>query len=81
MKHLLMIILLITGLSAFSQGKHCQGITKKGQPCKSIMVDSSGYCRLHNPHAKHCAGTNAKGKPCGMIVKDGETYCRFHGGN
>lgn len=54
----------------------CKGVTKKGDPCKSVIVNKEGYCRLHDPSAKRCPHVSDKGKPCGNIT--GGKLCRFH---
>jgi len=59
------------------QSRQCQGTTKAGKPCASIMVMKSGFCRAHDPQSKKCAYSK-NGKPCKMTVKASQTYCRFH---
>jgi hypothetical protein len=78
MKKALLITALLFSITLTAQEKKCKGTTKAGQPCKSIMVSKSGYCRAHDPNAIHCAGTTASGKPCGMIVKSKGEKCRIH---
>lgn len=78
MKKLLFISALALSIGAMAQNKPCKGTTKAGNPCKSVMVSKTGFCRSHDPNAIKCAAINASGKPCGMTVKVNGEKCRFH---
>lgn len=62
---------------ASKPAKRCQGTTKNGSPCKSIMVMKSGYCRSHDPASPKCGAKTASGT-CKMTVKNPGDRCRFH---
>lgn len=69
---ILFAILLITAtLSA--QVPHCKGTTVKGKPCRQTFIDSTGYCRFHNPNRILCGHTD-----CHNVVKQKGEFCRFH---
>jgi len=83
MKKLIIIFVMLFSVMGYGQkvskpAKVCKGITLKGLPCKSIMVDSTNYCRSHNPKAINCSGVNAKKKRCGNKVAKIGNFCKFH---
>lgn len=82
MKKLLFSILLLGALQVVSFGQTprplCKSLKVDGTPCKSSLIDSLGYCRVHSPASLRCQGTTVKGTKCKMIVNKGEKYCRFH---
>ncbi len=71
------IILLFVGLFIgnilVAQSPTCKGVTKAGKPCKQTFLDSSGYCRYHNPNRILCAHPG-----CHVPVKAKGEYCRYH---
>jgi hypothetical protein len=80
MKHLLLLLTIITLSISSYASTPCKGTTKTGKPCKSIIVDSkTGYCNAHNPNRVHCSGKTKAGKNCMMVVLKGSTVCRLHG--
>lgn len=74
-KLLIAAFCLLAAIAANAQTSkpHCKGTTVKGQPCKQTLIDSSGYCRFHNPNRVLCAHPG-----CHMPVPTKGTYCRFH---
>jgi RNA polymerase subunit RPABC4/transcription elongation factor Spt4 len=80
MKHLLLLLTIITLSISSYASTPCKGTTKAGVACKSIIVDSkTGYCNAHNPNRVHCSGKTKAGKNCMMVVLKGSTVCRLHG--
>lgn len=76
-KFIALLIILLPLFSLAGEPVHCKGVTKAGQPCKSIMVNkTTGYCRAHDPNAHRCGAPTTSGKPCQMVTKEG--LCRFH---
>lgn len=79
MKRMIVSILLLAVSAVAQVPKHCAGLTKKGEPCKStFVVKGTEYCRLHQPSAIHCAFIKPDGTTCKMIVKLSGEMCRFH---
>lgn len=77
MKKLAITLLLPLMLFA-DTNKVCKGTTVKGEPCKSTIVMSDGYCRAHSPATPRCGATTSKGTPCKMAVKNEGDKCRHH---
>jgi hypothetical protein len=80
MRTVIFSLLMSLSLASFAQDKPaCKGTTKKGQPCKSVIVSKkTGYCNSHNPNAVKCSSLTSSKKPCGMTVKAAGLKCRFH---
>jgi len=70
---------MLSGMIASAQD-HCKGVTKKGEPCKSVIGLKNGYCRVHDPATPRCGAKTAAGKPCRMPVDKLGDRCRFHKG-
>lgn len=79
MKRLIISILLMAMGAVAQVPKHCAGITKKGESCKStFIIKGTDYCRAHSPGAIHCAHIKSDSTQCKMIVKTSGELCRFH---
>lgn len=70
---LITVFALLLAIAAFTQTPHCKGTTAKGVPCRSTFIDSTGYCRYHNPNRILCTHAG-----CHNVVKTKGSYCRFH---
>ena len=73
------LIMVMVGVEVLAQPKpSCKGITLKSIPCKSTFVDSTGYCKAHNPNAIRCGQPTKGGTPCKMKVKKSGDRCQHH---
>ena len=82
MKKYLLSIVLLGALQLSTLGQTakpvCKSLKVDNTPCKSSLIDSLGYCRVHSPASLRCQGVKKDGNKCKMIVSKGEPFCHHH---